>query len=95
VKMIWVRGYDGSGFYAGIKDDKVFIKSNSVSSPFDYTYQLGCTIEKLSGKIPGDKVEVVFDLTPFLKKKTVFSLIYDKNSKIPDLNSYKGLSDIL
>jgi len=87
-----VKGYDGSGFYIKKLKNCILVVSNSVSSPFEYLYELGREIDRLSQKIPNPQVWVIFDLTPFLKKETVFSMVYDREKKILDINSKKTLT---
>ncbi len=92
-KMKRIKGYDGSGFYIKRLQDYILIVSNSVSNPLEYTYELGREIDKLSKKISSSKVQVFFDLTPFMKKSTIFSILYDKKRKTLDVNSHKNLNE--
>lgn len=92
-KMKMIKGYDGFGFYIKKVGDYILVISNQVSNPFEYIYQLGKEIDKLSKNTSNSQVKVIFDLTPFLRRKTIFSLNYDKNKKILDMNSKKDLSE--
>lgn len=91
--MKLIKGYDGSGFYIKKLENYILVVSNPVSSPFEYFYELGKEIDRLSQKIPGSQVQVIFNLTPFLRKETVFSMIYNKEKKSLDINSKRTLTE--
>jgi len=92
-KLKMIKGYDGSGFYIKRLKNYILVISNSVSNPFEYIYELGKEIDKLSKKIDNSQVQIIFDLTPFMKKKTIFLMFYDKNKKNLDINSKKNLTE--
>ncbi len=88
-----IKGYDGSGFYIKKLQNYIIIVSNSISNPFEYIYELGKEVDKLSKKISTRKVQILFDLTPFMERKVIFSIFYDKDKRNFDLHSKKDIDE--